>query len=129
MVSHLFHGRYKAILCDRDAYLMELVRYIHLNPARLRIPRDLAGYRWSSHQTYLGGKGGCTALVFDNWGARHVKPEMLTGSLSKTGKGWVTNSVTTKRSIRDFWAMRNSFSRLRTERAGRRQTTPTEDTI
>ena len=31
-VGHLFQGRYKAILFDRDAYLLELVRYIHLNP-------------------------------------------------------------------------------------------------
>ncbi len=31
-VGHLFQGRYKAILCDKDVYLLELVRYIHLNP-------------------------------------------------------------------------------------------------
>ena len=53
-VGHLFQGRYKAILCDRDAYLLELVRYIHLNPARMKNPEDLASYRWSSHHTYLG---------------------------------------------------------------------------
>ena len=56
-VGHLFQGRYKAILCDRDAYLLELVRYIHLNPARLKNPEELAGYRWSSHHAYLGRKG------------------------------------------------------------------------
>lgn len=55
-VGHLFQGRYKAILCDRDAYLLELVRYIHLNPARLKNPEDLATYRWSSHPAYLGKK-------------------------------------------------------------------------
>jgi hypothetical protein len=33
-VGHLFHGRYKAIFCDRNPYLLELVRYIHLNPAK-----------------------------------------------------------------------------------------------
>ena len=38
MGGHLFQGRCKAILCDRDAYLLELVRYIHLNPARLKNP-------------------------------------------------------------------------------------------
>jgi len=32
-VGHLFQGRYQAILCQKDAYLLELVRYIHLNPA------------------------------------------------------------------------------------------------
>jgi hypothetical protein len=53
-VGHLFQGRYKAILCDRDAYLMELVRYIHLNPGRLRNALDPWKYRWSSHRAYLG---------------------------------------------------------------------------
>lgn len=36
--GHVFQGRYKAILCDREVYLLELVRYLHLNPARLRHP-------------------------------------------------------------------------------------------
>ncbi len=52
--GHLFQGRYKAILCDREAYLLELVRYIHLNPARLQRPVDPWRYRWSSHRAYLG---------------------------------------------------------------------------
>jgi putative transposase len=53
-VGHLFQGRYKAILCDRQAYLLELVRYLHLNPGRLRSPIDPWRYRWSSHTAYLG---------------------------------------------------------------------------
>ncbi|MFZ5876932.1 MAG: transposase [Nitrospirota bacterium] len=52
--GHLFQGRYKAILCDREAYLLELVRYLHLNPARLRHPQDPWRYPWSSHRAYLG---------------------------------------------------------------------------
>ena len=52
--GYLFQGRYKAILCDRDAYLLELVRYIHLNPARLKVPDNPWRYRWSSHGAYLG---------------------------------------------------------------------------
>ena len=52
--GHLFQGRYQAILCDRDAYLLELVRYLHLNPARLRQPQDPWRYPWSSHRAYLG---------------------------------------------------------------------------
>jgi len=55
-VGHLFQGRYKAILCDKDAYLLELIRYIHLNPIRSKLVRDLERYRWVSHQSYLGGK-------------------------------------------------------------------------
>ena len=53
-VGHLFQGRYKAILCDKDAYLLELIRYIHLNPIRSNLVRDLERYRWVSHQSYLG---------------------------------------------------------------------------
>jgi len=53
-VGHLFQGRYKAILCDRNTYWLELVRYIHLNPGRLRVPDDPWRYRWSSHAAYLG---------------------------------------------------------------------------
>jgi REP element-mobilizing transposase RayT len=56
-VGHLFQGRYKAILCDRDSYLLELVRYLHLNPGRLRAPIDPWKYRWSSHGAYLGRSG------------------------------------------------------------------------
>ena len=35
--GHLFQGRYKAILCDRDEYLLTLVKYTHLNPLRAKI--------------------------------------------------------------------------------------------
>ena len=52
--GHLFQGRYQAIVCDRDAYLVELVRYLHLNPARLRQPQNPWRYPWSSHRAYLG---------------------------------------------------------------------------
>jgi len=60
-VGHLFQGRYKAILCDRDAYLLELVRYLHLNPARMRRRVDPWRYKWSSHKGYLGK--GCPVSI------------------------------------------------------------------
>ena len=53
-VGHLFQGRYKAILCDRDEYLLALVRYIHLNPVRAGIVEEASRYLWSSHRVYLG---------------------------------------------------------------------------
>ncbi|MEL0630497.1 hypothetical protein [Psychromonas aquatilis] len=40
-VGHLFQGRYKAILVDKDAYLLELKRYIILNPIRARMVDSL----------------------------------------------------------------------------------------
>lgn len=53
-IGHVFHGRYKAILCDADAYLLELVRYIHLNPVRAGIVKVPHGYMWNSYKDYLG---------------------------------------------------------------------------
>ena len=54
-VGHLFQNRYKSILCEEDAYLLQLVRYVHLNPLRAGIVEDPASYRWSSHRDYLSG--------------------------------------------------------------------------
>jgi REP-associated tyrosine transposase len=53
-VGHLFQKRYKAILCQSDPYLAELIRYIHLNPVRAKIVSDPAAFRYSSHRAYLG---------------------------------------------------------------------------
>jgi REP element-mobilizing transposase RayT len=53
-VGHLFQGRYKAILCDKDAYLLELVRYIHLNPVRAKMAKSPEDYAWTGHLSYLG---------------------------------------------------------------------------
>ncbi len=53
-VGHLFQGRYKAMLCDRDSYLLPLVKYIHLNPVRVGIVRRPEAYLWSSHRFYIG---------------------------------------------------------------------------
>lgn len=53
-MGHLFQGRYKAILVDRDSYLLELVRYIHLNPVRAKLVRQAHAYPWSGHRAYLG---------------------------------------------------------------------------
>jgi REP element-mobilizing transposase RayT len=55
-VGHLFQGRYKSFLCDRDEYLLALVRYIHLNPVRVDMVKDPSEYKWSSHKGYLDGK-------------------------------------------------------------------------
>jgi REP element-mobilizing transposase RayT len=52
--GHLFQGRYKALLIDADAYLLELVRYIHLNPVRAGIVAAAEEYPWSGHGAYLG---------------------------------------------------------------------------
>lgn len=53
-VGHLFQGRYKAILCDRNNYLLALLKYIHFNPLRAEIVERLDAYPWSSHPAYTG---------------------------------------------------------------------------
>ncbi len=52
-VGHLFQGRYKAILCQKDTYLLELIRYIHLNPIRANVAKNLTEYPWTSHGNYI----------------------------------------------------------------------------
>lgn len=52
--GHLFQGRYKAILVDRDAYALELSRYIHLNPVRAGMSLRPEEYGWSSYRNYIG---------------------------------------------------------------------------
>ena len=51
--GHLLQGRYKGILVDRDAYLLELSRYLHLNPVRARMVERPEDYRQSSYRSYL----------------------------------------------------------------------------
>ena len=53
----LFRGRYKAILVDKDEYLAQVVRYIHLNPITAGVAQQPEQYRWSSHFHYLKPKG------------------------------------------------------------------------
>lgn len=53
-VGHLFQGRCKAILCDRDNYLLALIKYIHLNPLRAKAAVTANKFPWSSHHAYLG---------------------------------------------------------------------------
>ena len=52
--GHLFQGRYKAIICDKDTYFLEISAYIHLNPVRAGLVKTLADYPWSSYPSYLG---------------------------------------------------------------------------
>jgi len=55
--GHLFQNRYKSILCQEDLYLLELVRYIHLNPLRAKQVKDFSGldrYEYSGHSVLSG---------------------------------------------------------------------------
>ncbi len=51
--GHLFQGRFKAIVVEKDAYLLELSRYIHLNPVRAGLVLQPEAYRWTSYTSFI----------------------------------------------------------------------------
>jgi putative transposase len=55
--GHLFQNRYKSVVCEQNSYLLELIRYIHLNPIRARQVKDLEEldhYPWCGHGVLMG---------------------------------------------------------------------------
>ena len=55
--GHLFQNRYKSVVCEEENYLLELTRYIHLNPLRAGLVEDLDAldkYPWSGHSVLIG---------------------------------------------------------------------------
>ena len=108
----LFQNRFKSIICQEDAYLKELVRYIHLNPLRAGLVPDVAKlnrYKYCGHSALMG-KRQCewqdTTYVLSYFGKRvpearraydsYVKegveqgrrPELLGGGLIRSLGGW-----------------------------------------
>jgi len=60
--GHLFQNRYKSIICEEDIYLLELVRYIHLNPLRAHLVSDMEAldqYPWCGHAEIMAQQPGC----------------------------------------------------------------------
>lgn len=53
-VGHLFQGRFKAILVDRDAYMLEVCRYVELNPVRAGMVAQAVDWPWSSYRSHTG---------------------------------------------------------------------------
>lgn len=65
-VGHLFQGRYKSILVEKDSYLLELCRYIPLNPVRAGMVKEAAAWPWSSYRAMAYGKPKRDWLAIDN---------------------------------------------------------------
>jgi REP element-mobilizing transposase RayT len=53
--GHVFRTRYKALLCNKESYLLQLIKYIHKNPVEAGFDQGL-NYDWSSHKCYLSGE-------------------------------------------------------------------------
>jgi REP element-mobilizing transposase RayT len=64
-VGHVFQGRYKAILVEKESYLLELARYIVLNPVRAGVVRDVSEWAWSSYHATIGTAGSPKWLATD----------------------------------------------------------------
>ncbi len=110
--GHLFQNRYKSILCEEDPYLLELTRYIHLNPLRARMVKDLRelrGYPWAGHSAIIGkqergwqdvgavlgyfGRRKKRAIVaYENYVGEGIekgrRPELVGGGLIRSMGGW-----------------------------------------
>lgn len=54
-IGHVFQGRYKAILVEKESYLLELCRYVELNPVRARMVHKAGDWPWSSYRAMVGG--------------------------------------------------------------------------
>lgn len=109
--GHLFQNRYKSIICEEDPYLLELTRYIHLNPLRAGIVSDLKGlryYAWTGHSAIMGrvkrewqdirtvlayfGKRGKGVEKYEQYVkegvSRGKRPELVGGGLIRSLGGW-----------------------------------------
>ncbi|MDT8385239.1 MAG: transposase [Gammaproteobacteria bacterium] len=76
-VGHLFQGRFKAILVDSDAYLLELARYVVLNPVRAGMVKKPDRWPWSSYRASMGQERAPTWLAEDGLLALFAKRRSL----------------------------------------------------
>mgnify|MGYP001562315162 CR=1 FL=1 len=65
-VGHILQGRYKSILVEKDSHLLELCRYVVLNPVMAKIAKGPEKWRWSSYKATLGRDKGAPCLT-TNW--------------------------------------------------------------
>ena len=110
--GHLFQNRYKSILCQKNAYLKELVRYIHLNPLRAGLVKnmdELDRYRFSGHSYVVGKKSNdwqAVSEILSIFGDRYPQarlryrdyliqgialgrqPDLVGGGLVRSAGGW-----------------------------------------
>jgi len=90
-VGHLFQGRYKAILVQKESYFLEVSRYIVLNPVRARLARDPAEWKWSSYRAMSGLDQPHPCLTLDEilgqWGMKRVGAQKAYREFVREGIG------------------------------------------
>lgn len=112
-VGHLFQGRYRAIVCEKERYLLALLRYIHLNPVRGKLVRRPEQYRYSGHGVYvrsqatdlldpapvlglLGGRGAYERFVQAGRGVGHTAAYYEVGDEPVLGRAGFAESLRRK---------------------------------
>jgi hypothetical protein len=102
-VGHVFQGRFKGILVQKDAYLLDLARYIVLNPVRARMVRRAQDWPWSSYRATagLGEPAACltTDWVLAGFGDTRASAQERYRGFVREGKGqpspweWLKNQI------------------------------------
>lgn len=125
-IGYLYQNRYKSILCQEETYLLELLRYIHLNPLRSKMVegiKELNRYKWSGHSV-LAGKNKAewqsTGEILERFGKNRAeavnkyikfvaeakdlerREEFSGGGLLRSAGGWV--GVSAIRKAHERWA-------------------------
>ena len=90
-VGHIFQGRFKAILVEKDAHLLELSRYIVLNPVRAGMVRSAKDWPWSSYRA-TAGISECPELLTTDWilsgfGRNRLKAQQAYRAFVAEGRG------------------------------------------
>lgn len=80
-VGHIFQGRFQSIIVEKETYLLQVHRYIHLNPLKAGLVADLKMYPWSSYSHYLSQENGIplidTSLVLGMFTQNTLKQKQL----------------------------------------------------
>lgn len=96
--GHVLQGRYKSIIVDKDEYLLELSRYIHLNPVKAGVVKYPEEYKWSSYRTYMGLesiRGLDTGFILNQFGDNINSARIRYKRFIEEGMG-IDNDITKK---------------------------------
>lgn len=95
-VGHVFQGRYRAIIIEKDSYLLELIRYVVLNPVRAGMVTDAVDWPWSSYDAMVG------VSVPPEWLERHWILKQFGDTRGEAVNGYI-EFVLAGRGQADFW--------------------------
>jgi len=89
--GHLFQGRYKSVLVEKESHLLELARYVVLNPVRAKMVRSAKDWKWSSYRATAGMGDALTWLTTDwilsQFGRDRLKAQKVYRKFVRQGRG------------------------------------------